>query len=170
MPYNGLNACRRVGHQHRQRHRRGSRSRRRRPGHDRAGRDRHLHVVLNTQPTADVTIGLSSNDHARAPSARRPDVHRGQLEHAADRHGDRRPGRRRRRQRRLQHRQCGRQAPIRSTRALDPNDVSATNTDDDTAGITVTPTSGLVTTEVGGTPPVHRGADSRSRRRTSRSS
>src|SRR6185436_4413629 len=30
-------------------------------------------------------------------------------------------------------------------------DVSATNQDDDTAGITVTPTSGLVTTEAGGT-------------------
>ena len=34
---------------------------------------------------------------------------------------------------------------------IDPEDVSATNTDDDTAGITVTPTSGLVTTEAGGT-------------------
>src|SRR5204863_8516960 len=32
-----------------------------------------------------------------------------------------------------------------------PADVSATNTDDDTAGVTVTPTSGLVTTEGGGT-------------------
>ncbi len=34
---------------------------------------------------------------------------------------------------------------------LDPADVSVTNTDDDTAGITVNPTSGLVTTEAGGT-------------------
>ena len=34
---------------------------------------------------------------------------------------------------------------------LDPSDVSVTNTDDDTAGITVTPTSGLTTTEAGGT-------------------
>jgi hypothetical protein len=34
---------------------------------------------------------------------------------------------------------------------LDPSDVSVTNTDDDTAGITVTPTSGLVTSEAGGT-------------------
>ncbi len=33
---------------------------------------------------------------------------------------------------------------------LDPSDVSVTNTDDDTAGITVFPTSGLVTTEAGG--------------------
>ena len=30
-------------------------------------------------------------------------------------------------------------------------DVSVTNTDDDTAGITVTPTTGLATTEAGGT-------------------
>jgi hypothetical protein len=35
--------------------------------------------------------------------------------------------------------------------AIDPADVSVANTDDDTAGITVSPTSGLVTTEAGGT-------------------
>ncbi|MFO0888457.1 MAG: Calx-beta domain-containing protein [Isosphaeraceae bacterium] len=34
---------------------------------------------------------------------------------------------------------------------LDPADVAATNLDDDTAGVTVSPTSGLVTTEAGGT-------------------
>ena len=34
---------------------------------------------------------------------------------------------------------------------LDPADVSATNTDNDAAGITVSPTAGLVTTEAGGT-------------------
>ena len=34
---------------------------------------------------------------------------------------------------------------------LNAADVSVTNTDNDTAGITVTPTSGLVTTEAGGT-------------------
>src|SRR5213078_3040690 len=33
---------------------------------------------------------------------------------------------------------------------LNPSDVSVTNTDNDTAGIQVTPTSGLTTTEVGG--------------------
>ena len=32
---------------------------------------------------------------------------------------------------------------------LDPNDVTVTNVDDDTAGIVVTPTAGLVTTEAG---------------------
>src|SRR5262249_49440699 len=34
---------------------------------------------------------------------------------------------------------------------VNPADVSATNTDDDAAGITVAPTAGLVTTETGGT-------------------
>ncbi len=34
---------------------------------------------------------------------------------------------------------------------LDPTDVSVTNTDDDVAGVTVNPTSGLTTTEAGGT-------------------
>src|SRR5205823_6514222 len=34
---------------------------------------------------------------------------------------------------------------------MDAADVSATNTDNDVAGITVTPTAGLVTTEAGGT-------------------
>ena len=34
---------------------------------------------------------------------------------------------------------------------FDASDVPVTNTDDDTAGITVTPTSGLTTTEAGGT-------------------
>jgi len=34
---------------------------------------------------------------------------------------------------------------------INPSDVSVTNTDDDTADVTVTPTSGLVTTEAGGT-------------------
>jgi hypothetical protein len=35
--------------------------------------------------------------------------------------------------------------------AIDPADVSVTNNDDDTAGVTVNPTIGLVTTEAGGT-------------------
>ena len=34
---------------------------------------------------------------------------------------------------------------------INPADVSVTNTDNDAAGITVTPTSGLTTTEAGGT-------------------
>ena len=36
---------------------------------------------------------------------------------------------------------------------LDASNVSVTNTDDDTAGIIVTPTSGLITTEIGGETP-----------------
>ena len=39
----------------------------------------------------------------------------------------------------------------RSTRAINPADVAVTNTDNDAAGITVTPTTGLTTTEAGGT-------------------
>src|SRR5204863_9377439 len=35
--------------------------------------------------------------------------------------------------------------------AIDPADVAVTNTDNDAAGISVSPTSGLVTTEAGGT-------------------
>src|SRR5204863_7292102 len=37
--------------------------------------------------------------------------------------------------------------------ALDASNVTATNTDDDTAGIVVTPTSGLITSEIGGENP-----------------
>src|SRR6185436_5907998 len=33
---------------------------------------------------------------------------------------------------------------------LNPSDVSASNTDNDTAGFTIAPTSGLITTEAGG--------------------
>ena len=39
----------------------------------------------------------------------------------------------------------------RSYNGLNASDVSVTNTDDDTAGFTLTPTSGLITTEAGGT-------------------
>ena len=44
-----------------------------------------------------------------------------------------------------------RPARTATTTALNPADVPVTNTDDDAAGITVTPTSGLTTTEAGGT-------------------
>ena len=39
----------------------------------------------------------------------------------------------------------------RTTTGSNAADVAVTNTDNDTAGITVTPTSGLTTTEAGGT-------------------
>ena len=65
-------------------------------------------VVLTTQPTADVTIGLSTSDITEGTvSPREPDVHARELEHAADRDRHRRrrlPGRRRYR---LQHRDRG---------------------------------------------------------------
>ena len=44
-----------------------------------------------------------------------------------------------------------RPAPTRATTASNAADVAVTNTDNDTAGITVTPTTGLTTTEAGGT-------------------
>jgi hypothetical protein len=44
-------------------------------------------VRLNSQPTADVTIALSSSDTDRGGRrAGEPDVHRGELRHAADGH------------------------------------------------------------------------------------
>ena len=42
---------------------------------------------------------------------------------------------------------------------LNPADVAVTNADNDAAGITVAPTSGLMTTEAGGDGDVHRGAE-----------
>ncbi len=109
-------------------------------------------VVLNSQPTANVTIGLSSSDLTEgtvAPAQRH--VHARQLEHGPDGHGDRRGRRRRRRQHRLHHRDRGSVSTDPIYSGFDPSDVSVTNTDDDAAGITVTPTSGLTTTEAGGT-------------------
>ena len=62
-------------------------------------------VVLTTQPTADVTIALSSGDATEGTVASgEPDVHAGELERRADRHRDRRGRCRGRRRRRLQHR------------------------------------------------------------------
>jgi hypothetical protein len=109
-------------------------------------------IQLNTQPTANVTIGLTSSDPGEGTvtpasftftpaswSAPQTATVTGVNDLAAD----------------------GNQtyaivtAPAASTDAayagLDPPDVSLTNLDDDTAGFTVTPTSGLVTTEAGGT-------------------
>ena len=54
-------------------------------------------------------------------------------------------------------------APRRATdtnyNGLNAGDVAVTNTDNDAAGITVSPTSGLTTTEAGGHGDVHRGAE-----------
>ena len=101
-------------------------------------------VVLNTQPTADVTIALSSSDTTEGTvSAGEPRLHDRELEHGADGDGDRRERRR------------SSTAPSAYTIvtaaavSTDPNysgvnaaDVAVTNTDNDAAGITVTPTRG----------------------------
>ena len=110
-------------------------------------------VVLNTQPTADVTIGLSSSDTTEGTVSPASLVFTtAELERAADGDGDRRqrPGRRRRRRPTL--------IVTAAAVSTDPNysganaaDVAVSNTDDDLAGITVTPTAGLTTTEAGGT-------------------
>ncbi|HSF16394.1 MAG TPA: Calx-beta domain-containing protein [Vicinamibacteria bacterium] len=109
-------------------------------------------VVLTAQPTANVTVGLSSSDTTEGSvspaslifSTANWNVPQtvtvtGVNDTIAD----------------------GNQpytivtAPATSTdlayNTLNPSDVSVTNTDDDTAGITVSPTSGLTTTEAGGT-------------------
>ena len=49
---------------------------------------------------------------------------------------------------------------------VDAADVAVTNTDNDVAGITVTPTPGLTTTEARRDGDLHGGAHQRSRRRT----
>ena len=65
-------------------------------------------VVLNSQPTADVTIGLSSSDTTEGTISRgEPHLHDRQLEYPADRHHHRRQRRPRRRRHRLHHRHGG---------------------------------------------------------------
>ena len=111
-----------------------------------------LTVVLDTEPTANVTIGLSSSDATEgtvSPSSLTftagnwdttqtvtvtgvdDDADDGNIDYAVT------------------------TAAASSTDAnyngLNPPDVSVTNQDNDTAGVTVNPTSGLMTTEVGGT-------------------
>jgi len=109
-------------------------------------------VVLNTKPTADVTIGLSSSNTAEGTINKTSLIFTtsnwstaqtvtvtgvddviddGDITYtivtAAATGGD------------------------YGTASVDAANVTVTNTDDDTRGITVTPTSGLVTTEAGGT-------------------
>jgi hypothetical protein len=117
-----------------------------------AGATATFTVVLASQPTADVTIALSSSDPTEGNGlAGELDLHRGELRHAADGHrrgvndlvddGD------------IAYTIVT--APATSADPLYNNrnaaDVTVTNADDDTAGITVTPVAGLATTEAGGT-------------------
>ncbi len=116
-----------------------------------AGGEASFSVVLDSEPTADVTIELSSGNSAEgtvAPagliftstnwSIYRTATVTGQDDAVDDGDKD--------------------YVIITSVvsddssyNSLAPPDVSVTNTDDDIAGITVSPTSGLVTTELGGT-------------------
>ena len=117
-----------------------------------AGGQATFTIVLNSEPTADVTIALSSSDPGEGTmspasvtftstnwAAPQDVVITGVDDAVAD----------------------GSQVYSIMTAAatsadsnysgMDASDVSVTNTDDDSAGITVTPTAGLVTTEAGGT-------------------
>ena len=126
-------------------------------------------VVLNTQPTADVTIGLSSSDttegtvspvsadvHGRATGTRPQTVTVTGVDDDLDdgdvaythRDGARRPAR------------------DANYNGLNAADVSVTNTDNDTAGITVTPTQRADDDRGGRHGDVHGGAEHASRRRT----
>ena len=116
-----------------------------------AGGTAHFTVVLNSKPTADVSIGLSSNDTTEGTvspasvtftsdnwSAPQTVTVTGVNDFYAD--GTR------------TYKILT--APATSSDAgysgLDADDVTVSNTDNDTAGVTVTPVSGLHTTETGG--------------------
>ena len=121
-------------------------------------------TTTEARGTATFTVVLTTpadgeRDHRAQPerSHRRhgqfaePDVYERELEHAADRHRDRRrrcPGRRRRR---LQIVTAAANSADLIYNGINAADVAVTNTDNDAAGIIVTPTSGLTTTEAGGT-------------------
>ena len=117
-----------------------------------AGGTANFTVVLATQPTADVTIGISSNNTSEgivsSPSLVFTSANwsspqtvtvTGVNDFVDD--GD------------IAYSIITAEASSADANynGLNANDVSVTNTDDDAAGITVTPTSGLTTTEAGGT-------------------
>jgi hypothetical protein len=109
-------------------------------------------VVLNSQPTANVTIGLTSSDTTEGVSApasltftaanwNTPQTVTVTGVDDATVDGD------------VAYTIVNAAAVSADTsyNGLNPAEVSVTNTDNDVAGITVNPTSGLVTTEAGGT-------------------
>ena len=111
-------------------------------------------IVLNSQPTADVTIGVSSNDategtvSAASVTFTSANWNTPQtitvtgVSDAID-DGD------------VAYSIVTAEAASGDPNydRLDASNVSVTNTDDDTAGIIVTPTSGLITSEIGGETP-----------------
>ena len=100
-------------------------------------------VVLNTQPTADVTIALSSSNTTEGTVAPgEPDLYDRELEHGADGDGDGRGRRRWSTGRHLHDRDGGGGEHRPELQRRDAADVAVTNSDNDTAGITVTPTPG----------------------------
>ncbi len=109
-------------------------------------------IVLNTQPTANVTIGLSSSDttrrHGLAASVTftAANWNTAQTVTVTGVNDDLDDGD-------MAYTIVTAAAPARDANynGLNAADVSVTNTDNDTAGITVNPTSGLITTEAGGT-------------------
>ena len=116
-----------------------------------AGGTDSFEVVLDTQPSADVSIALSSDNPAEGNpdsatlvfSAANWDVPQTVTVTGADDDiddGD------------VAYSIVTAAAVSMDTdyAGIDPDDVGVTNTDDDTAGITVTPSSGLITTEAGG--------------------
>ena len=109
-------------------------------------------VVLNAQPTADVAIGLSSSNTAEGtvgPSLTFTSVNWNTPQTVTVTGVDDAAGRRRHQPYTI--------VTAAATSAdvlyngINAADVAVTNTDNDAAGITVTPTSGLTTTEAGGT-------------------
>jgi hypothetical protein len=116
-----------------------------------AGGQATFTLVLTSQPTANVTIGLSSNDATEGTVAPTSvtftnlnwNVARTVTVTGVDDA--------------LVDGSIGYTITTAAASSADPNyrmnpaDVSVTNSDNDAAGITVTPTSGLVTTEAGGT-------------------
>src|SRR5258706_472932 len=109
-------------------------------------------VVLTSQPTANVTVGLSSSNFTEGTLAPASVTFTPGNWNAAQTvtvtgaddfvvYGS-------------MIRPPPRSAPAPNEaifKSMDPADVAVTNTDNDTAGITVIPTSGLTTTEGGGT-------------------
>ena len=111
-------------------------------------------IVLNSQPTADVTIGVDSSDATEGTVSPASVIFTAANWNVAQTvtitgvnnpvdDGD------------ITYLIVT--APATSTdrdySRLNASDVSVTNIDDDTAGIVVTPTSGLITSEIGGEAP-----------------